>query len=79
MRLVREYVYLYDVEVSACLADACQDYSCFCDVTFFFAVSVHIAHLRTKSRRFFFVCVHFRMKRTAIKFCVKLRKSYQNV
>jgi hypothetical protein len=35
MRLVRENVYLYDIQVSTCLVDAYEDYNCFSDVSFF--------------------------------------------
>jgi hypothetical protein len=33
--LVRENVYLYDVQVSTPLADAYEDYNCFNEVSFF--------------------------------------------
>jgi hypothetical protein len=34
-RLVRENVYLYDMQVSTCLVYAYEDYSCFGEVSFF--------------------------------------------
>jgi hypothetical protein len=34
MRLVRENVYLYDRQASACLVDAYGDYNCFGEVSF---------------------------------------------
>jgi hypothetical protein len=33
--LLREEVYLYDVQVSTCLVDAYEDYICFGEVSFF--------------------------------------------
>jgi hypothetical protein len=33
--MVREKLYLYDVQVSTCLDDAYEDYSCFGEVSFF--------------------------------------------
>jgi hypothetical protein len=35
MTLVRKNVCLYDVEVSTCLVDAYEDYSCFSEVSVF--------------------------------------------
>jgi hypothetical protein len=40
MGLVRENVYLYDVQVSTCLGDAYEDYSCFGDVSSFIVLKV---------------------------------------
>jgi hypothetical protein len=38
MGLVRENVYLYDMQVSTCLVDAYADYKCFGEVNFFHRV-----------------------------------------
>jgi hypothetical protein len=40
MGLVRENVYLYDVQVSACLVDAYEDYNCFGEISFFVMLKV---------------------------------------
>jgi hypothetical protein len=40
MGLVRENVYLYDVQVSTCLVGAYEDYSCFSEVSFFVMLKV---------------------------------------
>jgi hypothetical protein len=38
--LVRENIYLYDVQASTCFVDAYEDYSCFGEVTFFVVLKV---------------------------------------
>jgi hypothetical protein len=40
MGLVRENVYVYDVQVSACLVDSYEDYNCFGEVSFFIVSKV---------------------------------------
>jgi hypothetical protein len=35
MEIVREKVYLYDVQVSTCLVNAYGDYNCFGEIRFF--------------------------------------------
>jgi hypothetical protein len=62
MVLVRENVYLYDVQVSTCLVDAYEDYDCF-------EVFCHVRGFKMKQRSTVRCCV--KLKKTATETFIK--------
>jgi hypothetical protein len=70
MGLVRENVYLYDVQISTCLVNAYEDYNCFGEVKFF----CHVKGFKMEQRAaiMFFV----KLKKTATDTFEMLKSMY---
>jgi hypothetical protein len=68
MALVRDNVYLYDVQVSSCLVDAYKDYNCFDEVSFSSSQSFQNGIKRAVIK----CCI--KLKKTATETCEILKK-----
>jgi hypothetical protein len=69
MGLVRENIYLYDVQVPICLVDAHEDYNCFGEVSFFVT-----SNISKCNRAVIMFCV--KLKNTTTEMFEMLTSSY---